>query len=246
MLDTDTQFYLQLVEQCKTNLIALFPDDLIKEDKPKPSGFVGKYIESQHIISRLNASCMGWSFMVVKEERVEDQYIVHGKLEIMVAPGISLGSRYQVGSVDIKTREGQGGGSVPVDLGSDKKAAHTDCLKKCATLFGVAQQLYYDKDDANKEGVQQDKRDMQNAVDSVQFRGGPQPFQIEMVKKLFSNLNVDSEYWLKQLKLENAESMDMSTVNQILDGSHPFLKYLAQEGYNIEEALGGGLDSSNA
>lgn len=44
--------------------------------------------------------------------------------------------------VKFKKEKDEFGQRVPLDFGNDMKAAATDCLKKCASLLGVAQDVY--------------------------------------------------------------------------------------------------------
>lgn len=49
----------------------------------------------------------------------------------------------QFGRAEVKfKKELQNGERVPLDFGNDMKAATSDCLKKCASMFGVAADIY--------------------------------------------------------------------------------------------------------
>ncbi|OGG47817.1 MAG: hypothetical protein A3F84_12810 [Candidatus Handelsmanbacteria bacterium RIFCSPLOWO2_12_FULL_64_10] len=92
------------------------------------------YLETHAVITRLNEAFAGaWSFEVISHEVTETEAIVHGRL---TAGGIS---KTQFGGSDIaRYRESQ----KPVSIADDLKAAASDALKKCATLFGVGLHLY--------------------------------------------------------------------------------------------------------
>src|SRR5881296_1345936 len=94
------------------------------------------YIEGCAVIQRLN-ECFNaeWIFEVQEHRVYDDEVVVLGKL---TAQGVS---KSQFGKSRI-TRSKKD--NSVISLGDDLKAAATDCLKKCATLFGVGLHLYFD------------------------------------------------------------------------------------------------------
>jgi len=95
------------------------------------------YVPGHVVIERLNQAFESlWSFEIAAHEVHVDEVIVIGKL---TAEGIA---KTQFGSSRI-TRARETGEMV--SLADDLKAATTDALKKCATLFGVGLHLYADK-----------------------------------------------------------------------------------------------------
>lgn len=105
------------------------------------------YVEGHTVIARLNDAFDGnWNFIVksfdVNEARGE--VLVVGKL---TAEGIT---KMQFGSSSI-TRSRKD--NQPVSIADDLKAAATDALKKCATLFGVALSLYGGKHEARAQVI---------------------------------------------------------------------------------------------
>jgi len=95
------------------------------------------YVPGHVVIERLNQAFESlWSFEIVSHEIHQDEVIVIGRLS---AEGIT---KTQFGSSRItRARET----NEMVSLADDLKAATTDALKKCATLFGVGLHLYADK-----------------------------------------------------------------------------------------------------
>lgn len=92
------------------------------------------YLETHAVISRLNESFEGqWSFEVRSWKVQENEVVVEGAL---TAEGIT---KTQFGGSDV-TRAKETGEVVSVS--DDLKAAASDALKKCATLFGVGLELY--------------------------------------------------------------------------------------------------------
>jgi len=110
-----------------------FPKDQIRQRKGR-KGKMLDYVETHAVIARLNEAFDGeWSFQVSTYWKEDDEVIV---LAMLCAGGAT---KQQFGSSAI-TREREGG--KPLSIGDDLKAAASDALKKCATAFGVALELY--------------------------------------------------------------------------------------------------------
>ena len=106
-----------------------FDNTLIKQKKTK-EGDVLSYVEGSQYIRRLNqAFGYNWSFEITEMKVVKDEVIVLGKLS---ADGIS------------KMQYGTSGDSANETriLGDRVKAAGTDALRKCCSLFGLGLHLY--------------------------------------------------------------------------------------------------------
>lgn len=116
------------------------PDLLTKPFRPEQikqrEGYRGQvlsYVDIAAVIERLNQAFEHeWSFEITKHEIQEGEVIVLGRL---TAGGV--------------TKEAFGGSSVTIDkvgnvqsLADDLKAASSDALKKCASMLGVALELY--------------------------------------------------------------------------------------------------------
>jgi len=100
------------------------------------NGDVLDYIEGCALIQRLN-ECFDseWIFEIQEHRIYDNEVVVLGKL---TAQGVT---KSQFGKSRVtKSRKDN---SI-ISLGDDLKAAATDCLKKCATLFGVGLHLYFD------------------------------------------------------------------------------------------------------
>jgi len=94
------------------------------------------YVEGVDYIERLNEAFeFEWSFEILEHRVYEDEVVVLGQLR---AAGIV---KQQFGRSRI-TRSRDGGEIL--SLGDDLKAAATDSLKKCASLFGIGLHLYRD------------------------------------------------------------------------------------------------------
>lgn len=85
------------------------------------------YVSTDTVIRRLNKATNGWDWKIVSTEWKNDLLIVTGELTIH-----GLGTRTGVGVQQVSERGGE-------DLA---KGGSSDSLKKAATLFGVALDLY--------------------------------------------------------------------------------------------------------
>ena len=110
-----------------------FEKEQIKQRKGNFGDMID-YVEAHAVIQRLNDSFEGqWSFEIISQENTGTQVIVLGKL---IACGYSK-SQFGCSSITTNSKTGE-----IVSLGDDFKAAGSDCLKKCASLFGVGLHLY--------------------------------------------------------------------------------------------------------
>ena len=117
-----------------------FDKSLIKTRKGR-SGNRLSYIETPEYIKRLNlAFDYNWSFQI-EEERIESGFIVvRGRL---TAEGISK-SQFGTSQITLSKDTGE-----VVAIGDDYKAAGSDALKKCASLFGIGLHLYNGSNGSN-------------------------------------------------------------------------------------------------
>lgn len=108
-------------------------------------GQILDYVETGYVVSRLNETFKYmWSFEV-KESKIENgQITVLGVLTAHIVlptnpPIVQAIVKSQYGGSDIKkTKDGR-----MLDYADDYKAATSDALKKCASLFGIAQDVYW-------------------------------------------------------------------------------------------------------
>ena len=112
-----------------------FSPDQIKQ-REGVFGDVLDYVEASAVIHRLNEAFEAeWMFEILDHHIYEKEVVVLGKL---TAQGIS---KCQFGKSKItRTKETK----AEVSIGDDLKAAVTDSIKKCATLWGIGLHLYMD------------------------------------------------------------------------------------------------------
>ena len=102
------------------------------------------YVETGFVIEQLNKAFNNmWDFEIIDKQIGQDKIWVLGKLTVkFITPfGIQTISKSQFGGSDVKKSNG-----VVIDIGDDLKAAASDSLKKCASLLGVAKDVYFMED----------------------------------------------------------------------------------------------------
>jgi hypothetical protein len=144
----------EIVEQLEEK----FSPKFIKK-RPGSFGKTLDYIEGHVIVQRLNrAFNHDWSF-VVKDKSIHDGFaIVVGQISVNV-DGQTI---VKDGIGGKKLAKVKADGSF-LDIGNDFKDATTDSLKKAATLFGVALDLY-GTDEKEEEDSSDEKETPKEAV----------------------------------------------------------------------------------
>ena len=108
-----------------------FPPEQVKQ-RETADGKVVSYVETHVVIARLNEGCDRWSFEIVEHHVYKAEVVVVGKL---LADGVV---KMAFGGETITFHPG----GKAVSLADDLKAAASDALKKCASMFGVGLELY--------------------------------------------------------------------------------------------------------
>ena len=112
-----------------------FSPDQIKQ-REGVFGDVLDYVEASAVIHRLNEAFEAeWMFEILDHHIYEKEVVVLGKL---TAQGIA---KCQFGKSKITLTKDE---KRQVSIGDDLKAAASDCIKKCATLWGIGLHLYLD------------------------------------------------------------------------------------------------------
>ncbi len=114
------------------------PPQFIKK-RPGPGGSQLSYVEVGFVINILNQVFgWDWDFRVIEQQIGKRQVWVRGELTVRLKEHQVIKAQY--GGSDIKFNRATGD---PVSIADDLKAAASDCLKKCASLLGVAADLYW-------------------------------------------------------------------------------------------------------
>lgn len=133
-----TQESQLITEKTRKFILETTPKKFVKRRQGR-GGKMLDYVETGYIISKLNEVFnYMWSFEVIEDKIGESQVYVKGKLTAHLSPDIAI-TKVQYGGSDIK-RKADG---KPVDIGDDMKAASSDALKKCASLFGIASDIFW-------------------------------------------------------------------------------------------------------
>lgn len=102
-----------------------------------PKGTSLKYVDVSYMTTALNyAALMDWSFEVV-ETRTDE---IEGKTHISVLGCLTLTT--DKGSEIVKQQWGSQVLKVHMELGDALKAATSDAMKKCASMLGIAADIY--------------------------------------------------------------------------------------------------------
>jgi recombination DNA repair RAD52 pathway protein len=113
------------------------PQQYIKT-RPGPGGMQVSYVEVGYVINVLNqAFGWNWDFKILDQQIGNTQVWVKGELTVRVK-GQNI-TKSQFGGADI--RKNKSGESISV--ADDLKTGSSDCLKKCASLLGIASDLYF-------------------------------------------------------------------------------------------------------
>ena len=121
-----------------TNLVTgVTPKDAIFQ-RPVGKGVDVAYVPGWWFISQLNA-LFGyyWDFEIEDQGIGENNCWVRGKLTVKdPRTGLTV-TKSSFGGSKLKSKE-----NSAIDIGDDLKSASTDALKKAATLFGIASDVY--------------------------------------------------------------------------------------------------------
>ena len=176
------------------------------------------YVDTRTVIQRLNDAFEGnWSFEIVSHEQHAGEVSVLGRL---TADGIS---KTQFGSNKISTSKQ---GEV-ISIGDDLKAATSDSIKKCATLFGVGLYLYgTDKSDVDTS-QHTGKADMSEMSGNKGNGNGITKDQLAQIKKLRTQLK-----WTVKDVEDKSERMfasrDVTKLNSVM--ATAFIAFLQNQG----------------
>src|SRR5574341_1870515 len=139
---------IKLAPAQKRIVLADTPPEFIK----KRQGRGGKeftYVEGGYVVAKLNEafSPVGWEFEVLEEKVVENsgkvsEVWVRGRLTV-----VDHKNGYRVSKTQYGTHQHHDGNFI----GDTLKSASTDCLKKCASYFGIALDVYWTQLDDDQE-----------------------------------------------------------------------------------------------
>lgn len=113
--------------------------------RPGAGGKPVRYVEVGYIINELNRAFGAfWEFKVVDKQVGKKQIWVQGQLTVKDFKTNFSITKETFGGADIKFRKDNG---EVVDIANDLKAAVSDCIKKCASMFGIAADVFFREQD---------------------------------------------------------------------------------------------------
>lgn len=113
--------------------------------RPGAGGMPIKYVEIGYIINELNRAFGAfWEFKVIDKQVGKKQVWVQGQLTVKDFKTNFAITKETFGGADIKFRKSDG---RVVDIANDLKAAVSDCIKKCASMFGIAADVFFREQD---------------------------------------------------------------------------------------------------
>ena len=188
------------------------PFDNIKQRKGN-FGQTLDYIETNSVIQRLNDVLEGnWSFEIVEFKIGEEEVFVKGQLTV----GNIV--KQQFGGSQITRKKDS---KEIICISDDLKSAASDCLKKCATLFGVGLSLYSNghkpNTSSNRNGYQPNSNgritnaQITELFSTCKSNGIPQSQVIKAAKDIYhksiSNLTgIESRNLIEQLTKRTANA----------------------------------------
>lgn len=176
-LTTDNQ---QPITPAQVNILTQrTPTDVVKTRKGR-GGKILSYVSHDWVTRQLNeAFNWQWSFEILSERILPDEaapreIVVKGRLTIHTPGGNII--KNQFGSAEVKRTKN---GDI-ISLGDDFKAASSDALKKCASLLGLALDLYGDSSppplrrQGQSNGVSRADyvNRIQELIGEIEFHGG--------------------------------------------------------------------------
>jgi hypothetical protein len=120
-----------------------------KYSRPAKGGGNWTYIKSSYVRKVLDSVFgFNWSFDI--DTSLGEAFEIATKTKVCVVKGTLSGrvkhdgewitlSKTQFGRAEVKFKRDS---AEPLDFGNDMKAATSDCLKKCASLFGIGADVY--------------------------------------------------------------------------------------------------------
>lgn len=135
---------LELAPEQRNKIFLPTPKEFVKQRKVRGGG-MANYVEVGYVVARLNEifGAANWNFQVLRENILEKAVAVYGELMI---------KDHKRGFSITKGQYGNKERYAEIPIGDTLKAAGSDALKKCASLFGIALDVYWPElDRAGKE-----------------------------------------------------------------------------------------------
>jgi len=152
-----------VIKEIKTALVNVKTPSKYILERIGTGGKMFKYVETGYVVKTLNEKFNWkgiplWDFKIIEQQIGANQIWVKGQLTVHISDAITI-TKEQFGASDIKKARATG---QVMSIGDDLKAASSDALKKCASLMGIASDVYWQGDndilDANMATMPQLKK----------------------------------------------------------------------------------------
>lgn len=141
--------------------------------RPAKGGGTWTYVTQSYVVKILNLVFgWNWDFKIIDKGREGDQVWVQGELTVKSPSGQQSITKTQFGRADIKFKRNS---KEMLDYGNDLKAAASDALKKCASMIGIAADVYGKaefREEANVDLERKTAPDGQNQTKVATFKPG--------------------------------------------------------------------------
>lgn len=138
-----------LSEKQITRMVEKTPPQYVYQ-RPGKGGGKWDYVSVSYV-QRVLDYCFGfnWDFQIVEHGREADHVWVRGRLTVKSPDGARSITKEQFGRSEVKYQKNS---KVMLDYGNDLKAASSDALKKCASMLGIARDIYGKTDYKQESG----------------------------------------------------------------------------------------------
>lgn len=138
-----------LSEKQITRMVEKTPPQYIYK-RPGKGGGTWDYVTVGYV-QRVLDYCFGfnWDFQIVEHGKEADHVWVRGKLTVKSPDGERTISKEQFGRSEVKHKKDS---KDMLDYGNDLKSAASDALKKCASMLGIARDIYSKTDYKQESG----------------------------------------------------------------------------------------------
>lgn len=151
--------------------------------RPAKGGGRWNYVTGAYVEKVLNfVFGFMWDFEIVEHGKEEGTIWVKGRLTVKDPAGHQI-TKMQFGRADIKYKRGT---KEMLDFGNDLKAASTDALKKCASLLGIASDIYGTseyKEETGKDPIRDET--VRNQKDNGSMNVSAEDAKVEMSEPIY-------------------------------------------------------------
>lgn len=146
------------------------PKEKIKRRKGR-GGLEFDYVETGYVVKKLDEVFnKAWDFEIIDKQVGQEHIWVLGKLTVKFMDkngNIHTITKMQFGGSEVKrTKDGK-----VIDIADDLKAAASDSLKKCASLLGVAGDIYFQEKNLNtQEEINQKWQEVEQVTCNHQWK----------------------------------------------------------------------------